>query len=333
MKWGLVGASTIASRFMINAIRAEDPGAVNWLVTGSADRVVSYAAEHDISNFTTNLDEMLAAPEIDAVYISSTNEKHYEQAMQSIRAGKHVLCEKPLAMTLREAVDMVDAAKKAGVVFATNHHLRNAGSHLAINELINGGQIGEVISARIFHAVNLPDNLRGWRINDQAAGGGVILDIIVHDADTIRFHVGEDPSSVVAIADATGLGDGVEDSVMAAWTMPSGVMVQVHASFAHKFSETGIEIYGTKGSIRGRGVMTQLPVGTVELVDDDGTRSIPYSDHDLYTRAVSLFVKSVKQGARPAADGVDGIKSLAVALAVLEAANSGSNVTVNYGGV
>ena len=116
--------------------------------------------------------------------------------------------------------------------------------------------------------------------------------------------------------------------------MSSGVMVQVHASFTHKFSETGIEIFGTKGSIRGNGIMTtQLPVGTVELIDAQGTRSVPFNDHDLYTRAVRLFVKSVTEGSPPAADGVDGVKSLAVALAVLEAAKCGKNVTVNYGGV
>jgi len=333
MKWGLVGASTIASRFMINALRADDPDAVKWLETGAADRAVTYANEHDISNFTTDLDQMLAAPDLDAVYISSTNEKHYDQAMRAIGAGKHVLCEKPLAMTLHEAVDMIHAAKKAGVVFATNHHLRNAGSHLAINEVIKTGQIGDIISARIFHAVNLPDNLHCWRINNKGAGGGVILDIIVHDADTVRFHLGEDPCDIVAIADATGLGEGVEDSVMTAWTMPSGAMVQVHASFTHKFSDTGIEFYGTKGSIRGRGIMTQLPVGSIELVDDDGSRSIPFDDHDLYTRAVDLFVKSVTEGSRPAADGVDGVKSLAVALAVLDAAKSRSTVAVNYGGM
>jgi len=332
MKWGLVGASTIASRFMINALRADDPDAVKWLVTGSADRAVSYADDHNISNFTTDLDQLLAAPEVDAVYISSTNEKHYDQAMRAIGAGKHVLCEKPLAMTLHNAIDMVRAAKRAGVAFATNHHLRNAGSHLTIQELIKNGQIGDIISARIFHAVNLPENLRGWRINNKAAGGGVILDIIVHDADTVRFHLGEDPTDVIAIADATGLGEGVEDSVMTAWTMPSGVMVQVHASFTHKFSETGIEFYGTKGSIRGRGIMTQLPVGTIELIDDEGPKLIKFEDHDLYIRAVRLFEKSVSEGSSPAADGVDGIKSLAVALAVHEAAKSGSKVAVNYTG-
>ena len=174
MKWGLVGASTIASQFMINAIRADNPDAVKWLVTGSADRADTYATAHGISKITTDLDQMLADPDVDTVYISSTNEKHHIQAMRAIEAGKNVLCEKPLAMTLDQAIEMVRTAQMAGVVFATNHHLRNAGSHLAINDLIKTGQIGDIISARIFHAVNLPENLRGWRINNKGAGGGVI---------------------------------------------------------------------------------------------------------------------------------------------------------------
>jgi 1,5-anhydro-D-fructose reductase (1,5-anhydro-D-mannitol-forming) len=218
------------------------------------------------------------------------------------------------------------------VVFATNHHLRNAGSHLAIQELISSGAIGDVLSVRVFHAVNLPESLRGWRINDKDAGGGVIADIIVHDADTVRFHLSEDPVDVVAMAAATGLGEGVEDSVMTIWRMPSGAMVQAHASFTHKFTETGIEIYGTEGTIRGPGIMTQRPAGTVELINSEGSHAVPFSDHGLYMRAVRKFEKSVSEGAKPAADGIDGIKSLAVALSVLEAAASGNTVSVDYAG-
>ena len=84
-----------------------------------------------------------------------------------------------------------------GVVFATNHHLRNAGSHLAIKELIRSGRLGSVRSIRIFHAVMLPPQLQGWRIDNASAGGGVIPDIVVHDADTVRFHLDEDPKEVV----------------------------------------------------------------------------------------------------------------------------------------
>jgi 1,5-anhydro-D-fructose reductase (1,5-anhydro-D-mannitol-forming) len=332
MKWGLVGASTIAAQHMIAAIRAQGPGQVKWLVSGAEKRGSSYAAEHDIAQSTTEIDRMLADPEVDAVYISSTNEKHHDQALRAINAGKHVLCEKPLAMSLGQAVEMVQAAADRGVVLATNHHLRNAGAHLAIRDLITSGEIGDVQSMRVFHAVSLPQNLQGWRINNMSAGGGVILDIIVHDADTVRFHLGEDPAEVVAIAGSSGMGQGVEDSVMTAWTMPSGVMVQVHASFTHRFAETGLEIYGSKGAIRGGGVMTQKPVGPLELVTAEGRRPVPFSPHSLYERAVALFVAATIENTPPAADGVDGVKSLAVALAVREAAVQGQQIIVDYGG-
>src|SRR4051795_8557177 len=99
-----------------------------------------------IPDSTTDLGALLAAPGVDAVYISTTNEKHRPQALAAIAAGKHVLCEKPLAMTAAEAAEMGRAAEAAGVVFATNHHLRNAGAHIAIRELIATGRIGRVLS-------------------------------------------------------------------------------------------------------------------------------------------------------------------------------------------
>ena len=333
MIWGLVSASTIASQFVISAIRAQQSGTIKSLVSGSQERAESYAHAHGIENATVDLDVMLADPEIEAVYISSTNEKHFEQAKRAMAAGKDVLCEKPLAMSVDQAAEMVRAATEHNVLLATNHHLRNAGSQLAIRELITSGKIGQVQSVRVFHAVRLPENLLGWRINSAAAGGGVIADIVVHDADTVRFHINEDPSDVVAMARSAGLGEGVEDSVMTVWTMPSGIMVQVHASFTHRYAETGIEIYGSKGSIRGRGVMTQRPVGTLELVTEDGRQDIGFDTHDLYTRAVGLFETAAAGNGRPAADGVDGVKSLAVALAVRQAATQGARISVDYGGV
>jgi 1,5-anhydro-D-fructose reductase (1,5-anhydro-D-mannitol-forming) len=119
--------------------------------------------------------------------------------MAAIAAGKHVLCEKPLAMTVPRRRDHGARRDEAGLVFGTNHHLRNAGSHMAIRDLIAARRIGEVLSVRVMHAVYLPPQLQGWRIDNPAAGGGVIPDIVVHDADTVRFHLGEDPAEVVAI--------------------------------------------------------------------------------------------------------------------------------------
>lgn len=332
MRWGLIGASRIASGYMIDAIRAVDGSEVISVLSSDAVRGESYARDNGIAHSHADLSALLADESLDAVYISTTNDKHHAQALAAIAAGKHVLCEKPLAMTLGEASEMVRAAAKKGVVFATNHHLRNAGSHIAIRDLIASGRIGKVLSARVFHAVNLPEQLRGWRINDLSAGGGVIPDITVHDADTVRFHLNEDPLEVVAKVGVPTMGEGVEDSVMSVWSMPSGAMVQAHESFTHRFAGTGIEFHGTEGSIFARGVMTQQPAGDIRLVSASGEMQIPFDTHNLYEHSLKLFADAVKGRGAPSADGVDGVKSLAVALAVRDAAQSGTAVRVNYGG-
>ena len=332
MRCALVGASTIAADFMIDALRRVDNGHIGWLVSGSESRATSYAQTHQIAAVTTRIDDMLADPAVQTVYISSTNDKHFAQANRCIAAGKHVICEKPLAMSVAEAVLMVRAAEKAGVTFATNHHLRCSGSHRAVRDIIAAGRIGQVLSLRIHHAVHLPPHLQGWRINDAGAGGGVIPDITVHDADCVRFLLGEDPVSVVAEACVSGMGAGVEDSVMSVWSMPSGAMVMAHESFTHRFAGSGLEVHGTEGSIFARGVMTQLPVGEIELVTAKGRETVPFSDHNLYMEAVRQFVAAVAGQGTPAADGKDGVKSLAVALAVRDAATTGTRTLVNYGG-
>lgn len=330
MRWGLIGASTIAEQHMIGAIRATG-GDVAAVVSTTNARAQDYAAKHGIQAAGDALALVLEDPSIGAVYISSTNEKHRAQALAAIVAGKHVLCEKPLAMTVAEAAGMVRAAETAGVTFATNHHLRCSGSHRAVRDLIRSGRIGRILSLRLFHAVHLPPNLQGWRINDPAAGGGVIPDITVHDADVARFLTGEDPVSVVAQMGASGMGQGVEDSAMSVWTLPSGAMVQSHESFTHPFAGSGLEVHGTEGSIFARGVMTQLPVGEIELVTATGREPVPFSPHNLYVQGVTDFLAATEGKGQPAATGWDGVASLAVALAVREAARTGQRQTIDYG--
>lgn len=331
MNWGLIGASTIAAQHMIGAIRSCQNNTIASVLSANSKRGTNFAKAHGIEHSTTDLDILLSHPSLDVVYISTTNEKHKSQALAAIAAGKHVLCEKPLAMTTDDAIEMVQAAEKSGVVLATNHHLRNAGSHLKIKQLINAGEIGKIQAVRVFHAVYLPVSLQGWRINNPAAGGGVIPDIVVHDADTIGFHLEEYPISVIAEETSGQLGQGVEDSVMSIWKMPSGAMVQTHEGFTLRHAETGIEFHGTDGSIIARNVMTQSPVGTVELRTSDGVKDIGFSDHNLYARSVEMFANSILGKGQPAATGRDGIRSLAVATAVKHAATTATRTLVNYG--
>ena len=330
--WGLVGASNIARQYVINAIR-QNGGEPLIVMSTDSDRGAAFAAENRIAGSTTDLDVLLATPGIDAVYVSTTNELHRDQAIAAARAGKHILCEKPLALTLADAHAAVDAAKAAGVVFATNHHLRNAGAHRAIRQAIRDGRIGRPLAARVFHAVYLPPSLQGWRINAPAAGGGVILDIAVHDADTLRFVLDDEPDEVVAVAQSSGLAvAGLADAVMTSVRFRSGLIAQTHDAFTAAHAGTGFEVHGTEGSLIARNVMTQQPVGEVMLRTAAGEEALPVAHEKLYDRAVRLFHAAVKGEDEPAATGEDGLWSLATALAVRDAAASGRSVAVRVGG-
>ncbi len=331
MNWALIGASTIAGQYMIGAIRAQSESEIEWVISGNAEHAAAFATTHGIPNASTDLDAALADNGVTAVYISSTNEKHFAQAKAAISAGKHVLCEKPLSTSIAEAAQMIQAAETAGVVLGVNHHLRCAGSHRTIHDLISSGRIGRVLSVRVFHAVHLPEHLRGWRLDSPSAGGGVIPDLTVHNADTVRFLLGEDPHSVTAEMAATGMGKGVEDSAMSIWTMPSGAMVFSHDSFNHPHAASGVEVHGTEGSILAQGIMAQEPVGRIELVTAEGSANVPFDKAGIYETAVREFESAVAHGSAPAATGEDGLKSLQVAEAVRRAAETGTRQMVNYG--
>lgn len=329
--WGLVGASNIARQFVINAIR-QNGGEPRIVMSSDAARGAAFAAENGIPASTADLDELLTADGVDAVYISTTNELHRDQAIAAARAGKHILCEKPLALTIADAHAAVAAAREAGVVFATNHHLRNAGAHRAMRQAIAEGRIGRPLAARVFHAVYLPPSLQGWRVNAPEAGGGVILDIAVHDADTLRFVLGDEPESVAAITQSSGMATaGLADAVMTSVHFRSGLIAQTHDAFTSKYAGTGFEVHGTEGSLIARDVMTQLPIGSLVLRDETGEHAIDFDRTDLYVRALGAFHGAIRGEGPPAATGEDGIRSLAFGLAVAEAARTGRTVKVEPG--
>jgi 1,5-anhydro-D-fructose reductase (1,5-anhydro-D-mannitol-forming) len=216
--WGLVGASTIARDWMVDAIRSNADSRMEAVCSGDVSRAKALAAEKGISDAYGSMVELLENPKIDAVYISSANERHLYEALPAARAGVHVLCEKPLALEPNEAEEMVETCKRAGVVLATNHHLRDMECHRAIKRLIDEGAIGKVTSIRVFHAGQLPEELKTWRLFKNSAGAGAIFDLMVHDADLLRYYLGRDPIRI--IANATTSGDGpkdIEGSIASTW--------------------------------------------------------------------------------------------------------------------
>lgn len=324
--WGLIGASNIASSYMIDAIRAQEGHEVVSVLSSDALRGQAFAAEHSIEYAAESLADLLNNPQVHAVYISTTNELHFKQAIQAAQAGKHVLCEKPLALDIQQAKDMVAECEKHGVVLATNHHLRNSALLATAKSCLQSGIIGKVQNVRVFHAVALPAKLKTWRLTSNN-GGGVVLDITVHDADTLAYLLDEYPSEVTALTDQASRAAGVEDAVMMIWNYNSGIMAQVHEGFKTGHSQTGIEILGEKGTLIGTNCLTQEPIGELVLQqrNDDGeltrkTLDIPH--RNLYIEGTRRFVEAMNGEGTPAATGEDGVRSLTVALSVKQALES-----------
>src|SRR5260370_37171153 len=317
---------------MIPAINAEPEIGVISVVTGNAAQDKSYAKKNSIPWAHESLEIFLADPDLDIVYISSTNEKHREQALASIHAGKPVLCEKPLALNLSDAREMVRAAAQAGLVFGTNHHLRCAPTHRTLRRLVQEGTIGQPLAARVFHAVYLPPRLQGWRLDKPAAGAGVTLDITVHDADTLHFALGVRAEEVVAQSTSQGLGQGgVEDTIMGVIRFEGNILAQFHDSFTIRHTSTGFEIHGTEGSLLATDVMTQEPVGRIiHRPGNEETEIDPGPVEDLYGFAVRHFNAAIRGEGKPAATGGDGIPSLPVALPAVDSVKTRKRTKVPY---
>ena len=322
--WGLIGASTIASEHMIGAIRAEAGHDVVAVASSNPERGRKFAAQHEVDASYDSVDALLADPRVAVVYVSTTNELHRDQVLAAAKAGKHVLCEKPLALSVADALQMSAACKAAGVVMATNHHLRNAATHRRIRELIKEGAIGKPLFARVFHAVYLPPHLQGWRLDKPQAGGGVILDITVHDVDTLRFLLDAEPIEAVGMTQSASLAkEGLEDGVMSVLRFDNGVLAQLHDAFTVKFGGNGIEVHGEAGSIVGRNVMTQRGVGELILRNAEGEHAVAVDHENLYVRGVASFCAAMRGEGSPAATAEDGIRSLNAALAVVQACRTG----------
>lgn len=326
LRWGLIGASDVAATRMIPAMRrmGHDVTAVG---DPTADWAATYAERNGIP-VGCAVEDLVARDDVDAVYISTKNEFHRDHAILAAQAGKHVLAEKPLALSVEDGQAMLDAAEAAGVILGTNHHLPGCDTHRTIRELVQAGAIGRLLAIRVFHAVMLPPRLQGWRLASKA-GGGVALDVTCHDAAVINPLVGELPVDVVALSTKQGSWESAaEDALMATMRYANGVLVQTHDAFTVAYAPTGIHVIGEDGAILATNVMTQEPVGTVVLRDASGEREIDIPNRrDLYDINVSGFAAAVHgEAARPVVTGLEGLRAAQVALAVREAAETGTRV-------
>jgi len=327
LRWGLIGASDIAAGSIIPAIRSQPASSVVAVYSRSAARGADYAGRHGIGRHHDDLGALLAQ-DVDAVYVSSTNDLHHSQVVAAAQAGKHVLCEKPLSMDHATGAAMVLACQEAGVVLATNHGRRHDPAVRAVRDLLSSGRLGTPLAARTANGTSLPERLRGWRLTDPGAGGGVVLDLVVHEADTLRFVLGDEPTAVHATTATHRLATGgLEDSVMGVLHMAGGLLASFFCSFATPYGPTGLEVTGTEGAVttrRGTGGAPGLVLEHAGGVED----VVLPAAGPVGEATVAAFEAAVRGEGPPTATGQDGLRSLDVALATLESARGGRRVPV-----
>lgn len=333
--WGLIGASNIARQRVAGAIQRSDAGTLVGVMSHRRDLAEAFAAEFGIAHSFDALDELLGRRDVEAVYVSSTNQHHHAQVLASASAGKHVLCEKPLATSLDDAVAMVAACRCAGVVMGTNHHLRNSATIRALRDVVASGRIGTPLSALVSQPVFVGES--EWRRTAPESGSGVSFDVLVHAADAIRYILGQEPAEVSAMANSgSSMAGRVNDSIMATFRFDAGTLGSLYADFNCPAGRTRIEIHGRRGSIYGSDVLGKMPQlrGSVVLRIDGRDEPIALeSEESRYLAGINRFNAAVRGDGQPACSGADGLRSLAMILGAEAAAAAGRTVRVSDAGL
>ncbi len=277
----------------------------------------------------TSYEELLAA-KLDAVCICTPNHLHCDMALKAFDAGLHVLCEKPMAGSLIDADHMLRAARASGLILHINQSLRYAPLYVTIKKLIELGRIGDVQHVRCIRASGKMPN-QGWSPGadwfvSQAHQGGLLLDIGIHMADLLRWHVGG-IRRVAGFLQTRTPGIDVPDNVRAMFDFESGATGTLELSWTFPAGGGLFEVYGTKGSIRSGFNGQQLEL--VEIGEDEtSTESHPPLDN-VPANSFQNFVDAIRGRAESLSPGEVGREALAICMAIAESSQSGAYAAVH----
>jgi predicted dehydrogenase len=285
----------------------------------------AFAQQYEVP-FQPDLEAPGAWDAFDAVLISAENTKHVALCQAACRAGKHVLCEKPLATTNEDAASMIAAATAAGVTLATAFPMRHNLPARAVKRALDEGVIGVVLAVRATNHSQLPP---GWFLDPALAGGGAVMDHTVHVLDLLRWYLQDEPVEVYAEISHGLHGLQVEDAAFLTITFASGVVATLDPSWSRPTSfptwgDLTMEIAGTDGTIN----LDAFAQNIIHYpAQDAGTAWLPWGADD-NCAMIADFVAAVRQGRPAAATGHDGARALAVAMAAYDSAASGRPAVV-----
>jgi len=282
LNWIVIGIGDIATRRVIPAIQAEPRSRLYGLVTRDPAKAAAYGVR-----VWETLEQALADPEVHAVYVGTPVFLHAPQTVQSLRAGKHVLCEKPMAMSETEARIMLRAADEGGKTFGVAYYRRSYPKVQRAKQLLGSGAIGRPVLAELTcHAWFDGQGSRGWLVDPAKAGGGPLFDIASHRIDVLNYLFGQ-PLQVTAQLSNVVHHYAVEDNATVMIEYAGGVRGVVDVRWHSKVIRDECRIRGTDGE------MELSPLNGPDLVYPSGSENLP-AHANLHYPMLENFVDAVE---------------------------------------
>ena len=288
-------------------------------------------------------EELLADPEIDAVSVCAANYAHAELAIKAMRAGKDVLCEKPMAVTLEDCEAMVSTAKETGRTLMIAHNQRFAKAHVKAKALIDAGTIGRIVTFRTTFGHGGPETWsinpgkNTWFFDKSKAAMGAMADLGVHKTDLIHYLTGERvvrTTARVATLDKRGENGellGVDDNAVCIYEMTGGIVGTMTASWTFYGAEDNSTVlYGTKGIMRiyddpAHSIVVTLADGTREMYD---VEQIQTNDNQTKSGVIDAWIDCLKNHTVPAVTSEDALYAMRAVFASLRSSELGTAVEI-----
>lgn len=315
LRYAIVGLGRVSVNCFMPAIRASSTSEITALVSGTPEKARRLASQYGVPETSIysyeQFDRIRENAGIDVVYIGLPNGMHAEYTIRAAHAGKHVLCEKPMATTVEEAKAMITACKLARRKLMIGYRCQLEPTTLHVKQIMQSGKLGNIHSIESANGFNTPSG--EWRLNRKLAGGGPLLDVGIYSLNTCRFVLGEEPSRVSALSpviDHDGRFDQVEETV--AWIMkfPSGTIATCSTSYGADM-EGFYRVHGSKGVITVQpafsydGIHMLGQIGEAP-VDDLDKASFP----DEFIRETDHFSRCVFEDRQPGPSGEEGLKDM-----------------------
>jgi predicted dehydrogenase len=328
LKVGVIGCGSIAKHRHLPEYANNKEVEIVAVCDIVEDRVNEIAAQYNAKAYT-NYEELLANHEIDAVSVCTPNYLHAPISIAALNAGKHVLCEKPMATSRVEAVNMIEAAKENNKKLMIAHNQRFVPSHQKARQLIENGEVGKIYSFRTAFGHGGPegwsaDGENSWFFKKEEAFIGAMGDLGVHKTDLLRFILGEEFVEVGAFIETSAKANAdVDDTAVCVLKTENGIIGTLAASWSYVSKEdNSTVIYGEKASLRleddpVNSLVIQYKSGEIVKYELGGIQTNE-AGGQTNTQVIDQFISAIVENVEPAISGEEGLKSLEVILSALE---------------